>query len=90
MWEIRHKSKPPKSSAPGSQARPERQRPVGLRRVVYWIGRGLEGLGLLLIWWVLLLFTGAADMWTLLYWSFLSVIVFYVGWTCTVWAKKST
>ncbi len=64
------------------------QRPVGLRRVAYWIGRMLQGLGLLLIWWVLLMFAGAAGMWVLLYWSLMAALVFYVGWACTTWAKR--
>ena len=63
-------------------------RPVGIRRVAYWCGRLLEGLGLVLIWWVLLLFAGVADMWTLLYWSLVAIVVFYFGWACTTWAKK--
>ena len=63
---------------------------VGLRRVVYWIGRGLEGLGLVLIWWVLLMFVGVAGMWVLLYWGLLAVVVFYVGWACTMWAKRGS
>ncbi|PON14701.1 hypothetical protein C2W62_27680 [Candidatus Entotheonella serta] len=58
------------------------------RRVVYWLGRGFQGLGLLLIWWVLLMFAGAAGMWVLLYWSLLAALVFYVGWACTMWAKR--
>jgi hypothetical protein len=49
----------------------------------------LQGLGLLLIWWVLLLFAGAADMGILLLWSVAAVIVFYAGWACTTWAKKA-
>jgi hypothetical protein len=61
---------------------------VGCRRVVYWIGRCLQVLGLLLIWWVLLMFVGAARMWVLLYWSLVAALVFYVGWACTWWAKR--
>jgi hypothetical protein len=74
----------------GQSASPNRTAPwlVGLRRLVYWFGRGLQGLGLLLIWWVLLMFAGAAGMWVLLYWSLLAVLVFYVGWACTLWAKR--
>ena len=65
------------------------QRPSGVRRAVYYSGRIIQGIGLLLIWWVLLLFTGAADMGTLLYWSFAAIMVFYLGWACTVWARKN-
>ena len=43
----------------------------------------------MLMWWVLLMFAGAAGMWVLLYWSLLAVMVFYVGWTCILWAKRS-
>ncbi len=62
---------------------------VGWRRAMYWVGRGLQGLGLILIWWVLLMFAGAAGMWVLLYWSLLAALVFYMGWACTAWAKRS-
>jgi len=72
------------SASPERAARPL----VGWRRVAYGMGRGLQGLGLLLIWWVLLMFVGAADMWVLLYWSLVAALVFYVGWACTVWAKR--
>jgi hypothetical protein len=40
------------------------------------------------MWWVLLMFAGAAGMWVLLYWSLLAVTVFYVGWACILWAKR--
>ncbi len=78
------------SMSKGQSASPQRatQTLAGPRRVMYWIGRGLQGLGLLLIWWVLLMFAGAAGMWVLLYWSLLSALVFYVGWACTMWAKR--
>jgi len=78
------------SMSKGQSASPKREaQPLaGFRRVEYWIGRGLQGLGLLLIWWVLLMFAGAASMWVLLYWSLLAVLVFYVGWACTMWAKR--
>lgn len=65
-----------------------RQHPVGVRRMVYWCGRVFQGIGLLLIWSVLLLFAGTAGMGTLLYWSFVAVFVFYVGWACTAWARQ--
>jgi hypothetical protein len=52
------------------------------------MGRILQGLGLLLIWWVLLLFVGFADMWTLLFWSLAATLIFYAGWLCTAWAKQ--
>jgi hypothetical protein len=64
-------------------------RVVGVWRWLYGCGRVLQGLGLLLIWWVLLLFAGTADMGTLLMWSLAAVTVFYVGWVCTTWAKKA-
>jgi len=72
------------SAAPKVAAQPL----VGLRRGAYWTGRGLQGLGLVLVWWVLLMFAGAVGMWVLLYWSLLAVLVFYVGWACTRWAKR--
>ena len=68
---------------------PALQRPSGVRGAVYYCGRIIQGIGLLLIWWVLLLFTGAADMGTLLYWSFAAIVVFYLGWACVTWARKN-
>ena len=64
------------------------RRPRGLRRLAYWIGRVLQGLGLLLIWGVLLLFVGFPDMWPLLFWSLAAILVFGAGWLCTAWAKQ--
>jgi hypothetical protein len=60
----------------------------GMRRIVYWCGRALQGLGLVLIWWVLLLFVGPASMWVLIYWSMIAIGVFYCGWMCTAWVKR--
>ena len=62
------------------------QRPVGVRWVVYCCGRILQMSGLLLIWWVLLLFAGTAGMGVLLYWSAAAALVFYAGWACILWA----
>ncbi len=45
-----------------------------MRRLVYGCGRGLQLLGLLLIWWVLLLFAGFAGMGVLLRWGLLAAI----------------
>jgi hypothetical protein len=42
--------------------------------------------GLVLIWWVLLLFAGTAGMGVLLYWSAAAALVFYAGWACMLWA----
>lgn len=64
------------------------ERPVGGRLVVYWCGRILQALGLLLLWWVLLLFTSNVGMWPLLYWSLVAALVFYSGWACIMWAKS--
>jgi hypothetical protein len=58
------------------------------RRVLYWCGRSLQVLGLLLMWWVLLLFAGVASMGVLLWWGIAATAVFYAGWTCTMWARK--
>lgn len=63
------------------------ERPVGVRLLVYWCGRTLQVLGLLLIWWVLLLFTGTVGMWPLIYWSAIAAVVFYSGWACIMWAR---
>jgi len=80
--------KDPMSKGQSASLKRTAQSLVGLRRVAYWLGRGLQGLGLLLLWWVLLMFAGAAGMWVLLYWSLLAVMVFYVGWACILWAKR--
>jgi hypothetical protein len=82
---MHHPAPKRQSTSPKRVARPL----VGLRRVAYWTGRLLQGLGLLLIWWVLLMFVGAASMWVLIYWSLLAVLIFYVGWACTMWARRS-
>jgi hypothetical protein len=70
----------------GRGAIPVPQRPVGVRWVVYWCGRILQMSGLVLIWWVLLLFAGTAGMGVLLYWSAAAALVFYAGWVCMLWA----
>ena len=67
---------------------PVPQRPVGVRWVVYWCGRILQMLGLVLIWWVLLLFAGTAGMSVLLYWGAAAALVFYAGWACMMWATR--
>ncbi|MBM3222550.1 MAG: hypothetical protein FJZ47_01920 [Candidatus Tectomicrobia bacterium] len=63
---------------------PRPQRPVGIRLVIYWCGRMLQLLGLLLIWWALLLLAGTA----MLYWSLAAALLFYAGWGCTTWATR--
>ena len=78
----------PKRQTPGYQGPSFVYRLTGGRRWLYTCGRVLQGFGLLLIWWVLLLFAGTADMHTLLFWSMAAVVVFYLGWVCTAWAKK--
>jgi len=70
----------------GRDTSPMPQRPVGVRWVVYWCGRSLQVVGLVLIWWVLLLFAGTAGMGVLLYWSAAAALVFYAGWACMMWA----
>jgi len=70
----------------GRGAIPVLQRPVGVRWVAYWCGRTLQVIGLVLIWWVLLLFAGTAGMGPLLYWSAAAALVFYAGWACIMWA----
>jgi hypothetical protein len=70
----------------GRGTSPVPQRPIGVRWVVYWCGRILQMVGLVLICWVLLLFPDTADMGVLLYWSAAAVLVFYAGWACMMWA----
>jgi len=67
---------------------PVAQRPVGVRWLVYWCGRILQVVGLLLMLEMLLLFAGTAGMALLLYWSVAAVGVFYIGWACITWAKE--
>jgi hypothetical protein len=69
------------------QPLPAPQRPLGVRWVVYWCGRTLQALGLVLIVEVLLLFAGTPGMGLLLEWSMVAALVFYAGWACTIWAK---
>jgi hypothetical protein len=61
---------------------------MGVRWVVYWCGRILQILGLLLIWWVLLLFPVTASMSVLLGWGVAAALVFYTGWVCMMWATR--
>jgi hypothetical protein len=61
----------------------------GIRGVAYWSGRALQILGLLLMWWVLLLFTSTRDLPMVVYGgTAAAVVVFYLGWACTVWGRK--
>jgi len=62
---------------------------TALWRVVYWGGRALQIVGLVLMWWVLLLFANVAGMGVLLQWVMVAAVVFYMGWTCVAWARKS-
>lgn len=71
----------------GKGTLPVPRRLRGARRVAYWCGRTLQVVGLVLIWWVLLLFAGPAGMGPLLYWSAAAALLFYTGWACTLWAK---
>ena len=71
------------------QQKPSPPQPLrGRRRLIYCCGRALQGLGLLLIWWVLLLFAGTASMGVLLYWSMMAIGVFGCGWICIAWVKR--
>src|SRR5262245_15448631 len=60
----------------------------GLRRGVYWGGRLLQSIGLLLILEVFLLFANIPGMDALLVWVGIAVAMFYSGWACTTWARK--
>ena len=62
---------------------------TALWRVVYWGGRALQVVGLVLMWWVLLLFANVAGMEVLLRWVIVAAVVFYTGWACAAWARKS-
>ncbi len=66
----------------------ESYRLAGLRRVAYWGGRLLQVMGLLLMWWILLLFTSVTGMSGLLRLGLIALGVFYAGWGCTAWARK--
>jgi hypothetical protein len=62
-----------------------------LRRVAYWGGRLFQVLGLLLLWWLLLIFPTAEDIRALLYGGVaVAAAVFYLGWLVIRWAVKAT
>lgn len=61
-----------------------------LRRIAYWGGRLCQVLGLLLLWWLLLIFPAAEDIRTLLYGGVaVAAAVFYLGWLAIRWAVKA-
>lgn len=67
------------------------KRPRRLWRVAYWGGRLCQAFGLLLLWWILLVFPAAEDIRTLLYGGVaVAAAVFYVGWLVVRWAVKAT
>ena len=60
-----------------------------LRRAAYWGGRLGQVFGLLLLWWILLIFPTAEDIRTLLYGGVtVAAAVFYLGWLVVRWAVK--
>lgn len=60
----------------------------GVRRMVYWAGRLLQGIGLIVLWWVLLLFASVTGMAALLVLSGMGVVIFLIGWACTAWVRQ--
>lgn len=78
---AKHRGSHPSSSIP--------RRGTVWWRVVYWSGRTLQVVGLVLVWWVLLLFASVAGMGALLQSVFVAAVVFYTGWACATWARKS-
>ena len=75
--------------AHGNESSEKRSR--WLRRVAYWGGRLCQVLGLLLLWWMLLIFPTAEDIRALLYGGVgVAAAVFYLGWLVVRWAVKAT
>lgn len=67
------------------------RRPGGFRRIVYWAGRICQVLGLLLLWWVLLLFPAIEDLRIFPYVGVAAAgAVFCVGWLVVRWAAGRT
>ena len=61
-----------------------------LWRVAYWGGRLCQVLGLLLLWWILLIFPTAEDVRALLYGGVaVAAAVFYLGWLVIRWTVKT-
>ena len=57
------------------------------RRVMYWAGRMCQVLGLLVLWWVLLLFPAIEDLRIFPYVGLAAAgVVFCVGWIIVHWA----
>lgn len=78
---AKNRGQPPSSSIP--------RRGTVWWRAVYWGGRTLQVVGLVLIWWVLLLFANMARMGALLQSVLVAAVVFYTGWACATRARKS-
>lgn len=75
---------------------PEKQNPVALKRsrrlwrMAYWGGRLCQVIGLLLLWWMLLIFPTAEDIHALLYGGVaVAAAVFYLGWLVIRWTGKA-
>ena len=79
---MAHKNQPPVKGSPTSP-----RRRGGFRRVVYWAGRMCQVLGLLVLWWVLLLFPAIEDLRIFPYVGLAAAgAVFCVGWLVVHWA----
>lgn len=82
---MAHGSEPSEKQTPAVSKRSRR-----LRRAAYWGGRLCQVLGLLLLWWILLVFPTAEDVRTLLYGGVaVAAAVFYLGWLVIRWAVKA-
>lgn len=82
---MAHSSESSEKQAPALSKRLRR-----LGRVAYWGGRLCQLLGLLLLWWMLLIFPTAEDIRTLLYGGVaVAAAVFYLGWLVVRWAVKA-
>lgn len=73
---MARKNGPSVKRSPASRSRPGR-----LRRMAYWAGRTFQVLGLLILWWVLLLFPSIEDLRVFPYVGLAAAgAVFGVGW----------
>ncbi len=82
---MAHRNEPSEKRNPATSKRFRR-----LWRAAYWGGRLCQALGLLLLWWMLLIFPTAEDIRTLLYGGVaVAAAVFYLGWLVIRWAVKA-
>lgn len=76
---------------PAKRSTASRKRPGGVWRIAYWAGRTCQVIGLLLLWWVLLLFPAVEDLRIFPYVGVAAAgAVFCVGWLIVRRAARPT